>query len=258
MKKIIAIGSLLLLLVLVACSEGERTTSTEKKSTTITENKKKNTEKEKNVKEARVEVIQETFGTWKDANDIVWVNYSAEVKNKGKAPASFSNIVIHFQDKKKNDLKTVEMVIATPDVLMPEEVGYITESTKIDAVKNEKMIKKAYAKIEYKTGKETPYYLKTEKVLLKDNKQKFREDQPYIVTGIVTNAGKGKGNDIRVAAGLYDEKGKLVAVLQKSIGVSLKSGGKTTFQLDFPSISPAIKGKVKTVKVVSYNWKMGM
>ncbi|MGE7601862.1 hypothetical protein ACQKL5_05065 [Peribacillus sp. NPDC097675] len=248
MKKIWSMSILMVVLLLTACSGEEQTVSTENGSATNTK------AEQKDKKEAKVEIIQETFGAWKDSIDSVWVNYSAEVKNTGNAPASLRDIQINFEGEDGSVLGTASMITATPEVIMPGETAYIGESTILESVKDPKLLNKAYSNIDFDTTDEEPVYLKTENVKVNALRGDF-SDNPYSVTGNAINDGDEKADDIRLASGLYDEEGNLLGVLNGSLDIGLNAGGKTGFELNYPELPATVKGKAKEVKTIAYSWK---
>ncbi len=60
----------------------------------------------------------------------------------------------------------------------------------------------------------------------------------------VDNTNKELVDDIRLAAGLYDSEGKLVAVLKESLQVSLNPNNTADFEIFYPNFPKDIKGKV--------------
>jgi hypothetical protein len=241
---VLAVSSLVLL---GACSSEGQTTSSEQNAT---EANKAQEEKQK----ADVKITQETYTAWKDSIGTVWVNYSAEVTNNGAAPAQIGSIQINYEDAEENVLGTESMVSSVPDVLNPGETAYFTETTMLDTVKDPSVLTKAYANLDFDTTEDKPYYLTTTNVKLTENTNEWDDGSPYIVTGSIVNEGDQSADDIRVAAGLYDENDKLVGVLSGTVDVTLAPDGKAAFELNYPEIGPSVKGKAKTVKVSAFNW----
>lgn len=249
MKKTMGIIGLSTMLLLGACSSEEQTTSTE------SNNKQANTvETKEEQATTNLELTQETYKTWKDSIDSVWVHYAAEFKNTGDTPIDVSNIQVNFEDAEGNIVGTAPMAMAKPDVIMPGETTYISESTILDTVTDPNVVTKAFANVDFNATDKEPHYLTTSNIKLTENTDEWDTNTPYIVTGNIVNESEEKADDIRVAAALYDEKDQLLAVLDTSLSVTLPTGGKTGFEVSYPPISPDVKGKAKTVKVIAYNW----
>lgn len=248
-KKTVGLLAMSSLMILGACSSEEQTTTSEQKENVAEAN---NSQEEK--KAADVKITQETYTSWKNSIDTVWVNYSAEVTNKGTAPAEIGSIQINYEDAEGNVLGTSSMVSSVPDVLNPGETAYFTESTILETVTDPSLLTKAYANLDFNTTENKPYYLTTSNVKLTESTNEWDTGSPYIVTGSIVNEGDQKADDIRVAAGLYDENDKLIGVLSGSVDVTLTPKGKAAFELNYPEIGPSVKGKAKTVKVVAFNW----
>ncbi|GGF27489.1 hypothetical protein GCM10010954_28210 [Halobacillus andaensis] len=202
--------------------------------------------------EAVVEVKSETFGSWEDSIDNVYASYSAEVTNTGDQPASVGDIQVNFEGEDGSILGTASMLLAVPEVIMPGETAYIGESTIIESVSSADEIANANANIDFSSTEEEPMMLDTENVNFSEGKDEY--SSPYQVTGTVINQNEEKADDIRLAAGLYDEGGEFLGTLNGSIEVSLNQDGKAGFELEYPELPEDVKGKVAEVKVKAYNW----
>jgi hypothetical protein len=235
---------------LVACGAEESTTSTKESGNS---SKPKTEEKADAKAEANVEVLSETYGAWTDSIGSVWVHYSAEIKNNGKASAEMGDIQINFEGADGSVLGTETMLTPTPDIVPAGETAYITASTILDGHAAEDL-KKASINMDFSSVSEKPQTLTAEATKLVDLSGEDFSNGPYKVTGTIVNTSGEKADDIRVAAGLYDASGKFLGALEGSLDVSLNADGKAGFELEFPELPKEIAGKAKEVKVKTYNW----
>lgn len=201
---------------------------------------------------ANVEVADQVLYSWKDSINTIWVNYSAEIKNTGDATAHLGSIQVNYIDEAGAVIGTSDMITPVPDTLLPGETAYIGETTIANAADKPEQIVDATVNIDFKKTTDEPTILETENVNFKEVKNGF--SGPYIVTGTVKNPHDELVDDVRLAAGLYDNEGKLIGVLKESLQVSLNPDGTAGFEMSYPEISEDIKGKVTEVKVKAYNW----
>ncbi|TLS36461.1 FxLYD domain-containing protein [Pseudalkalibacillus caeni] len=202
--------------------------------------------------EANIEVTSETFGSWEDSIGSIYASYSAEVTNTGDKPAEIGDIQVNLEGDDGSIIGTIPMVMATPDIIMPGETAYLGETTLLEGASSADEIKTANSNIDFSSTDEEPMMLETDKVKLKEGDVEY--GTPYIVTGTVINPNEEKADDIRIAAGLYDENGKFLGALNGSIQVSLNPDGKAGFELSYPELPKDIAGKATEVKVKAYNW----
>jgi hypothetical protein len=71
---------------------------------------------------------------------------------------------------------------------------------------------------------------------------------------MVKNSTETKQDDIRLAAGLFDQDGKLVGVLTGSVDVGLNPGGEAGFELSYPEIPKGAEDRIVTVEVKAYEF----
>ncbi|WP_070119575.1 FxLYD domain-containing protein [Bacillus marinisedimentorum] len=212
----------------------------------------KQRQKEEEGKEASIEVIEETYAAWEDSIDTVWAHYSAVIKNTGNAPAALGALQINFNGTDGSILGTAQMFSATPDVIMPGETAYISESTIMEGASSPDEFKSADINLDFSKTAEEPMMLETDSIKLKEGDPEY--GTPYIVTGMVSNPTDQKADDIRISAALFDEAGNFLGVLDGGIEVSLNPGGKAGFQLNYPELPAEIAGKAAEAKVKAYNW----
>jgi hypothetical protein len=255
MKKVkfinVTAAALLSVGLLAGCGAEESTTST--KDSGSSKSKTEQTKEADAKSEAKIEVQSETYGAWTDSIGSVWVHYSAEIKNSGKASAEMGDIQINFEGADGSVLGTESMLTPTPDVVPAGETAYITATALIEGHKAEEF-KKASLNMDFSSVSEKPQVLTAEAVKLTDLSGDEFANSPYKVTGTVVNTSGKKADDIRVAAGLYDASGKFIGALDGSLDVSLNADGKAGFELEFPELPKEIAGKAKEVKVKTYNW----
>ncbi len=202
--------------------------------------------------EASLEVTEETFAAWEDSIDSVWAHYSAVIKNTGNAPAALGDLQINFNGKDGSILGTAQMITATPDVIMPGETAYVSESTIMEGASSPDEFQSADINLDFSKTSEEPMMLETSNVKLKEGNAEY--GTPYIVTGTVSNPTNQKADDIRISAALYDESGKFLGVLDGGIEVSLNPDGKAGFQLNYPELPAEVAGKAAKAEVKAYNW----
>lgn len=234
----------LFIFALVACGVKSQTSQT---------NRPKNSKEEVNEKKEKtnIKIINETFTPWKNSSGSVWVNYSSEIKNSGNAPAKIDDISVDLLDSKEIVLQKVPMIPSIPNIIMPNQTAYITESITLDKVKDPDKIKATNINIESSKTTDEPMMLKTDNVKLVKG---FADSNvPYSVTGTVTNPHSEKADDILISAALYDDKGELLGVLRKSLDSSINPNGSKEFELFYPELPGKINGKVTKVNVIAYN-----
>lgn len=201
---------------------------------------------------ANIEVSDQALYSWKDSVNSIWVNYNAEIKNTGDAPAKIGSIQVNFVDVNDSVIGTFDMIVPVPNILLPGETAYIGETTLAQAADSPDSIVDATVNIDFNKTTEDPSLLETENVNIKEVKNGF--GGPYVVTGIVKNPYELQMDDIRLASGLYDADGKLIAILKETLQVNLNPDGTAGFEMSYPQLSKEIQGKVADVKVKAYNW----
>lgn len=245
MKKILLlITGCLFIFALVACGV---------KSQTLKTDRSKNSKEEVNEKKEKtnIKIINETFTSWKNSSGSVWVNYSSEIKNSGNAPAKIDGISVDILDSEENILQKVPMIPSIPNIIMPNQTAYITESITLDTIKDPDKLKSTNINIESSKTAEEPVMMKTDNVKLV--KRYADINVPYLVTGTVTNPHSEKADDILISVALYDDKGELLGVLRRSLDISINPNGSKEFELDYPELPGNISGKVTKVNVIAYN-----
>ncbi|MFC7063406.1 FxLYD domain-containing protein [Halobacillus seohaensis] len=238
--------------VLAACGSEDATMSSDDNNGTEQQEDQKGQEEEEveeEQAEAAVEVQSETFGARKDSIDNVYGSYSAVITNTGDKPAMIGDVQVNFEGEGDTIIGTAAMVSAVPDVIMPGEVAYLGVSKGLESATSADEVTDVSVNIDFDSTNEEPMMLETTSVEVKEGSH-----YPYVVTGTVMNPNKEKADDIRLAAGLYDENGEFLGTLNGSIQVSLNQDGKAGFELNYPELPEDVAGKASEVKVKAYNW----
>ena len=250
MKKFVSIilfVSMLVVLV-VGCSNEYAGTSVEKETKTESTNKKASTKEEK--KEAKLEIVEQTSGSWVDSIGTVWVHSAAMFKNTGNAPIEIGETQMNYKGQDGSVLGTSTMIYAVPSIVKPGETAFIGESTILDGQTDPNNFKETTYNFGFDKTTEDPVLLETSVV------QGIKGDEysPYKVTGMVKNITKTKQDDIRLAAGLFDQDGKLIGVFNGSVDIGLNPNGEAGFDLSYPEISKEAAARIVKVEVKAYGF----
>lgn len=239
----------MLMVVAAGCSSEEYASSTaEGKSAEdkATEDKPKEEKKE----EAKLEIIDSTGGSWKDSIDSVWVHSAAIFKNTGSVAVEIGESQLNLKAQDDSILGTATMIYAVPSVVQPGETAFIGESSLIEGATDPAQ----YKETTYNFG-----FNKTDSkgnILEVSGVKGIKGDEytPYKVTGVVKNTTDAKQDDIRLAAALLDESGKLLGVFTGSVDVGVNPEGEAGFDLSYPEIPKEVADKIAKVEVKSYAW----
>ncbi|MDF2791018.1 MAG: hypothetical protein K0S80_4120 [Neobacillus sp.] len=248
MKKVIPVISILLIFLVVGCSNEYAGTSENKSTTTETPNKKSAKEEQK--EEAKLEVIDQTSGSWVDSIGTVWVHSAAVFKNTGNVPINIGETQMNYKGQDGSVLGTSTMIYSVPSIVKPGETAFIGESTILDGQTNSTNYKETTYNFGFDKTTEDPTLLETSVV------QGIKGDEfsSYKVTGMLKNITKNKQDDIRLAAGLFDQDDKLVAVLTGSVDVGLNPGNEAGFELSYPEIPKEAVDRIAKVEVKAYGF----
>jgi hypothetical protein len=249
--KLIISALLILFLALTGCNndyagDTEKQTTEEKKDDGDTKTEDKDTDKE----EPKLEIIDQSGGTWKDSIDTVWVHSAAVFKNTGNVPINISDSQLNYKAQDGSVLGTSTTVYAIPSIVNPGETAFIGESTILEGVTDPATYKETTYNFGFDPTDEDPNMLETSGV----KGIKGDEYTPYKVTGMVKNTTDQKQDDIRIAAGLFDANGKILGVFTGSVDVGVNSGGEAGFELSYPEVPRNIVDKISKVEVKAYGW----
>ncbi|MDP5275284.1 FxLYD domain-containing protein [Chengkuizengella axinellae] len=269
MKKLFVLLTLTALtLALIGCSSdevsgtsenGKTSTTEENTENTETENteneeetkdNKVNVEKEEPKESISLEITQQNEVAWVDSIGTVWVHSAAIFENTGDEPVKIGEAQMNFKDQEGGILGTETWLYAVPDIVLPGQKAFITESTFLDGINDPSLFKETSYNFDYgKTG-EDPYLMETSGV------KGFPGDEysPYTVTGVVKNTTDKKHEFISVSAALYAEDGSLLGILDGSVDVGVAPGSEAGFELFYPEIPVEYGNQVVSVEVLAYGW----
>ncbi|NMD72625.1 hypothetical protein HHO41_20515 [Bacillus sp. DNRA2] len=247
MKKYLSIILVLSMFLFVGCSNEYAGTSVDKETTSESTNKESKSQKE----EANLEMIDQTGGAWVDSIGTVWVHSAAVYKNTGNVPIDIGETQMNYKGQDGTVLGTSTMVYSVPSIIKPGETAFIGESTILDGQTDPAIFKETTYNFGFDKTNDDPMILETSVV------QGIKGDEylPYKVTGIVKNITKNKQDDIRLAAGLFDESGKLLGVLTGSVDVGLNPGSEAGFELSYPEIPKEAADRIAKVEVKAYGFR---
>ncbi|WP_102273680.1 FxLYD domain-containing protein [Cytobacillus massiliigabonensis] len=248
MKKFYAIFTIMLLLFVAACSNGEHAGSSESSGgATKSEDSGK---KEESKEEPKLEVVDSTASSWKNSIDTVWVHSAAVYKNTGNTPVDIGETQITYKGQDDSVLGTSTMIYSVPEVVQPGETAFIVDSTTLDGQADPAIFKESSYNYGFDETDKSSNLLETSGV------KGIAGDSfsPYKVTGLVKNITDAKQDDIRIAAGLFDANGKLLGVLKGSVDVGLNAGGESGFELSYPDIPASIVPNIASVEVKAFAW----
>ena len=246
MKKSALLLIVLLMTFLAACGGTKNAGDTNQNSDNQSE--EKSSAKEKTV--PTVEIVNQASGAWMDSIGTVWVHTSAVFENTGDVPVAIGETQMNFKGQDDSILGTATMVYSVPEVVMPGETAYITESTILDGITNPAQFKETTFNYNFEETEEDANLLEVSGV----KGIKGDEYTPYKVTGIVKNTTDELQDDVRIAAGLYDAEGNLLGVFNGSVDVGINSGSEAGFELSYPDLPEGVADKVATIDVKAYGW----
>ncbi|NDI35190.1 FxLYD domain-containing protein [Chengkuizengella sediminis] len=268
MKKIFVLLTLMALaLVLIGCSTDEISgisdngeLSTKENNTEGTESAEGNTEEKKdntvNVEQeeekesVNLEIIQQSEAAWVDSIGTVWVHSAAIFENTGDKPVKIGEAQMNFKDQEGGILGTATWLYAVPDVVLPGQKAFISESTFLDGISDASLFKETSYNFDYEKTIEDPNLMEVSGV------KGFQGDEyaPYNVTGLVKNSTDKKHENINIAAALYAEDGTLLGILEGIVDVGLNPGSEAGFELSYPEIPEEYGSQVVSVEVLAYGW----
>ncbi|MFD1361108.1 FxLYD domain-containing protein [Lentibacillus salinarum] len=238
--------------ILAACGTEENTVSTAGEDNGEQQEQEESQEQEQEeAAEASIDVKSENFGARKDSIDNVYAYYAAEITNTGDKPARIGDVQVNIEGADETIIGTISLVTSVPDVVMPGETAYLGETTGLDSVTSAEDVTNASVNIDFDSTDEEPMMLETTDVQVNE-----ANHYPYVVTGTVKNPNDETADDVRLAAGLYDENDEFIGVLNGSIQVSLNPDGEAGFELNYPEIPESIQGEVVETNVKAYNWSI--
>lgn len=225
----------------VGCSNEYAGTSEDKKTTSESTNKESKSQKD----EAKLKMIDQTGGAWVDSIGTVWVHSAAVYKNTGNVPIDIGETQMNYKGQDGTVLGTSTMIYSVPSIIKPGETAFIGESTILDGQTDPATYKETTYNFGFDKTEDDPTILETSVV------QGIKGDEylPYKVTGMVKNTTKDKQDDIRLAAGLFDESGKLLGVLTGSVDVGLNPGSEAGFELSYPEIPKKQQVELQRLKL---------
>ncbi|MFS0689384.1 FxLYD domain-containing protein [Sporosarcina sp. 179-K 8C2 HS] len=232
-----------LLLLLAACGTKPTTDAGNTPSSSHDEVSKEN-------EELTVTVVDEVFRSWK-RKEAVWVSYSAELKNENNVPIDVQRMYVEFLDEEDEVLEGV-LLTPIPTIIMPNETAYVVDSLEIrdEGFTDPDKVKGITVEMEVAGTDDELLKLETSNVQFE---KKYENDSlPYEVTGTITNPHTKKIDHVEVAAGLYNDKGELLAVLRIMNDVNLGENDSVEFETFYPYLSDEIYGKVTKVKAIAY------
>ncbi|OCA86618.1 MULTISPECIES: hypothetical protein [unclassified Bacillus (in: firmicutes)] len=221
-------------LLLTACSNATKDTNNETTSTTT--NVQENDQQEVNL-----EFTQEKY--YIETGDDTTIYYYAELENTSNIPAVLYSSDLAAEDKDGNVLGAQMGGSSYPHIVNPGEKTYISNTLFIEEPIKQENIAKVYCVPEYDKASEEYVGVNVENPVLKEDEYKM-----YTVTGKLVNS-TDEEFDASYAAVLLDENNQMVAVLS-GYADSLKKGQPKPFET-YEYLPEAVKGKVKSVKVIS-------
>ncbi|MBD3110115.1 hypothetical protein IEO70_17420 [Bacillus sp. AGMB 02131] len=250
MKKSALLLIVLLMTFLTACGGVKNAGDTNQKADNQSEENSNKEEKAAEEAAPNVEIVKQTSGAWMDSIDTVWVHTSAVFENTGDMPVAIGETQMNFKGQDESILGTATMIYSIPEVVMPGETAYITESTILDGITDPAQFKETTFNYNFEETDETSNLLEVSGV----KGIKGDEYTQYKVTGIVKNTTEELQDDIRIAAGLYDAEGNLLGVFSGSVDIGINAGSEAGFDLSYPDLPEGIADKVATIDVKAYGW----
>ena len=207
MKKITII-MISLLFILTACGDSKQTISqsadkeNKPDSSTIEENT--NTEEKAN---AKLEIENSGSNIWIDSIDSIWVNTAAIFRNTGEVPVDIGETQMNYKGKDGSILGTSTMIYAVPAIVQPGETAFILEGTTLEGESSIDNYAETTFNFNFEETEEDSNLMEVSTV------KGIPSDYGYSVTGLVKNPTDVQQEDIRLAAILYDESGKILGGL---------------------------------------------
>ncbi len=237
------------MVLIVGCSNEYAGTSDEK-NTKDTSEETKQTDNQKDEQEAKLEIVDQASGAWTDSIGSVWVHTGAIYKNTGDVPVEIGETQMNYKAQDGSVLGTSTMVYSVPSVVGPNETAFIGETTILDGETDSANFKETTFNFGFDKTKEDPTLLETSVV----KGIKGDDYSSYRVTGMVKNTTDAKQDDIRLAAALLDESGKLVGVLVGLVDIGVNPGSEAGFELAYPEIPKEAEARVAKIEVKAYGF----
>lgn len=246
MKKI-TILLITLLFILSACGDSKQTISQSAEKESKSENSEETTQAKEKVN-AKLEIEDSGSTIWSDSIDSIWINTAAVFKNTGEVPVDIGETQMNYKGKDGSILGTSTMIYAVPEIVQPGESAIIVEGTTINDVTSLDNYSETTFNFNFDAIEEDSNLMEVSAV------KGISSDYEYSVTGIVKNPTEVQQEDIRLAAILYDENGKILGGLSGSVDVGLAAGGEAGFELSYPPLPDNIGSKVNKIEVKSYGF----
>lgn len=246
MKKI-TILLITLLFILSACGDSKQTISQSAEKESQSENSEETTQAKKKVN-AKLEIEDSGSTIWSDSIDSIWINTAAIFRNTGEVPVDIGETQMNYKGKDGSILGTSTMIYAVPEIVQPGESAIIVEGTTLNDVTSLDNYSETTFNFNFDATEEDSNLMEVSAV------KGISSDYEYSVTGIVKNPTEVQQEDIRLAAILYDENGKILGGLSGSVDVGLAAGGEASFELSYPPLPDNIGSKVNKIEVKSYGF----
>lgn len=246
MKKI-TILLITLLFILSACGDSKQTISQSAEKESKSENSEETTQAKEKVN-AKLEIEDSGSTIWSDSIDSIWINTAAVFKNTGEVPVDIGETQMNYKGKDGSILGTSTMIYAVPEIVQPGESAFIVEGTTLDEATSLDNYAETTFNFNFDATEEDSNLMEVSAV------KGIPSDYGYSVTGIVKNPTDVQQEDIRLAAILYDENGKILGGLSGSVDVGLAAGGEAGFELSYPPLPDNIGSKVNKIEVKSYGF----
>ncbi|WP_342575903.1 FxLYD domain-containing protein [Solibacillus sp. FSL K6-1781] len=246
MKKITILW-ITLLFILSACGDSKQTISQSDEKESKSENSEETTQAKEKVN-AKLEIEDSGSTIWSDSIDSIWINTAAIFKNTGEVPVDIGETQMNYKGKDGSILGTSTMIYAVPEIVQPGESAIIVEGTTLNDVTSLDNYSETTFNFNFDATEEDSNLMEVSAV------KGISSDYEYSVTGIVKNPTDVQQEDIRLAAILYDENGKILGGLSGSVDVGLAAGGEAGFELSYPPLPDNIGSKVNKIEVKSYGF----
>ncbi|BAK16796.1 sex pheromone biosynthesis protein [Solibacillus silvestris StLB046] len=246
MKKI-TILLITLLFILSACGDSKQTISQSAEKESQSENSEETTQAKEKVN-AKLEIEDSGSTIWSDSIDSIWINTAAIFRNTGEVPVDIGETQMNYKGKDGSILGTSTMIYAVPEIVQPGESAMIVEGTTLNDVTSLDNYSETTFNFNFDATEEDSNLMEVSAV------KGIPSDYGYSVTGIVKNPTDVQQEDIRLAAILYDENGKILGGLSGSVDVGLAAGGEAGFELSYPPLPDNIGSKVNKIEVKSYGF----
>lgn len=170
---------------------------------------------------------------WKE-NDLAggakWLIYYGAIENTSDSTVDISNASVAFKNEEDGTIITEsnQGIDFSPSVLAPGEIAYVSVYEPAGELEEGTQVS-AEIKIDpiWSAGKTE--YLDAENINFE-----VTSIGTLKVTGEINNSTDSDQDDVNVAAGVYDDQGEFLGVLQGGVTVSIKPGEKGAFELQHP------------------------